>query len=139
MRKSLSIGAKGVNVGNVDTLAEFIVMRRESLGLSQTELATRSGIAATTLNKIEKGTTNWPSADVRRRLAKALCVRHVDVIVATGELAPEEISSVAARWPTDDPALIKLLEYVELLPPGSFDHTLKVLGMIRDADWPPTL
>lgn len=102
MRNPLSIGRKAGKVVRMDTLARYVVHRREALGMTQTELALRSGIAPTTLNKIEKGTTKVPPADTRRRLAAALSVRHVDILVAAGELTDDEIAAIAPRWPSDD-------------------------------------
>jgi len=73
------------------TLKDFIISRREDLGWNQTELANHSGVPRTTVNRVEKGTTKLPEADVRRKLAAALGVRHVDILIAAGELAEDEV------------------------------------------------
>lgn len=73
------------------TLKGFVTERREQLGINQTELAKRAGVPRTTVNRIEQGTTKLPEADIRRKLAKALGVRHVDILVAAGELTEEEV------------------------------------------------
>lgn len=72
------------------TLASYITERREALGLNQTELAKRSGVPRTTVNRIETGTTKLPEANVRRLIAKGLGVSHLDLLVAAGELSEEE-------------------------------------------------
>lgn len=91
----LSIGMNGVRVVcMMRTLKGFIAERREELGWNQTELAKRSGVPRTTVNRIESGVTKLPEADVRRKLAKALGVRHVDLLIAAGELAEDEVEVV---------------------------------------------
>ena len=95
------------------TLKSFVIEKRESLGWTQTELARRSGVPRTTVNRIESGTTKLPEADVRRKLAKALGVRHVDILVAAGELSETEV------LPVNDPSseavkrLAPLIDQVE--------------------------
>jgi transcriptional regulator with XRE-family HTH domain len=44
-----------------------------------------------TLAQIERGKIALPNGDLRRRLASALGVRHVDILVAAGELTADEI------------------------------------------------
>jgi len=72
--------------------------------LKQSDLARRSGIPATTINRIETGVTQLPSADIRRKLATALGVSHLDLLVAAGEITQEELGTVAGiveQDPTD--------------------------------------
>lgn len=73
------------------TLGDYIVEMRNRLGINQTELSRRSGVERTTVNRIEKGVTKLPSALVRRQIANALGVRHVDLLIAAGELAENEV------------------------------------------------
>jgi transcriptional regulator with XRE-family HTH domain len=88
----VSIVMNGVTlVCMMRTLKGFITEKREQLGWTQTELARRAGVPRTTVNRVEQGTTKLPEADVRRKLAGALGVRHVDLLVAAGELSPNEI------------------------------------------------
>jgi DNA-binding XRE family transcriptional regulator len=49
-----------------DTLAEKLVKRRWSAGLSQAELARRAGIRPETLNRIERGRTTPDFATIRK-------------------------------------------------------------------------
>lgn len=76
-----------------ETLAGYVERKRMALGLNQTELATRAGIPPTTMNRIERGVTKLPEAGIRRPLAKALGVRHVDLLIAAGELTEDEVDA----------------------------------------------
>jgi len=65
--------------------------------LAQEELARRTGITQATLSNLERGRTRMPSPDHRRRLAAALGIGHVDLLVAAGEVAPDELEAWARR------------------------------------------
>lgn len=73
------------------TLGEVIRHLRGQLNLNQKELADVLGIQRAYLSQIESGKIGLPNADLRRRIAAALHVRHIDLLVAAGELFPEEI------------------------------------------------
>ena len=45
---------------------------RRSAGLSQEELAERSGLSVRTISNLERGRARWPYRDTLRRLADAL-------------------------------------------------------------------
>lgn len=92
-------------------LAKWIVGMREMRGWKQSELADRAGITRQDMNAIEKGRIALPGADKRRKLASALGIRHVDFLVAIGELSPEEVTTVTAT-PTDT----RVSEFIDLLP-----------------------
>jgi transcriptional regulator with XRE-family HTH domain len=96
-------------------LGAYVARRREQLGLTQQELAERVGVRRDTIAQIETR-TKLPGADVRRRLAAALGVRHVDLLIAAGELSPEEIAGTPGRWPTDDPIRQRAYELIEQMP-----------------------
>ena len=89
------------------TLGDYLKTKREGLGLNQAELARRSGVLRETINRIENNKTMLPSADSRRRLAKALGVSHLDLLVAAGEITEEEITQAGAvgviAYDPDDP------------------------------------
>lgn len=78
-----------------ETLAELVRRRRAELKLNQTQLGEMLGLSGkagqTAVSDIERGVTKWPDADRRRRLAVALGVTHLEIIVATGELRNDEI------------------------------------------------
>lgn len=73
------------------TLGEYIRERREVLGLNQTELSRRADVPRETINRLENNKTALPFADTRRRLANALGVSHIDLLIAAGELNPDEV------------------------------------------------
>lgn len=75
-------------------LGAFVKERREARGWSQTRLAAECGLDRAYLSQIESGKVGWPGADIRRRLAAALGLRHVDLLIAAGELSAEEASGV---------------------------------------------
>lgn len=80
------------------TLGAFVAKRREELGIrTQTELGRRTGLPRTTINRIETGVTQLPQPDIRRRLAQALGVSHLDLLVAAGELTEDEIQAAGAE------------------------------------------
>jgi transcriptional regulator with XRE-family HTH domain len=72
-------------------LGNYIVAAREQRGWNQTEFAARANIKRAHLAQIERGKIALPSGELRRRLAAALDVRHVDILVAAGELTGDEI------------------------------------------------
>lgn len=72
-------------------LGNYIVAAREERGWNQTEFAERAEIKRAHLAQIERGKIALPNGDLRRRLAAALGVRHVDILVAAGELTADEI------------------------------------------------
>src|SRR5450755_1168027 len=54
---------------------ERLRARRQSTGLSQEELAERSGLSIRAISNLERGRTRWPHPDSVRRLADALRLR----------------------------------------------------------------
>lgn len=54
-------------------------------------LADRAGLRRSDVNAIEHGRVTLPGADKRRKLADALGIRHVDILVAAGELSEDEV------------------------------------------------
>jgi len=121
------------------TLGDFIREKREALGMNQTELWRASGVPRETINRLENNKTQLPFADSRRRLAKALNVRHVDLLVAAGELTEDEIDpdipqytdptmdALAQTWPhLDEDRREDLIRYVNrLLEPVSNIRVLR--------------
>lgn len=93
-------------LAGMSTLGEYIRDRRAQLGMSQTELADRAGLARAHLSEIERGRIAFPNAGIRRDLARALGTTHVVVLIAAGELSPDEVdmpSNPALTFPADDP------------------------------------
>jgi transcriptional regulator with XRE-family HTH domain len=54
--------------------AEVIARLREARGLTQAEACARSGLARTTWNRVESGSTANPHPGTKIRIARALCV-----------------------------------------------------------------
>ena len=71
--------------------AAWMKEKRGERGWTQQELADRTGMDRGYLASVESGKVKTPSAGVRRKLGEALGVRHVDVLVAAGELTEEEV------------------------------------------------
>lgn len=88
----------------IRTLGPYVEERRLALGLNQTELAAKCDLPRTTINRIESGITKVPSPDFRRRLAKGLGVSHLDILVASGEIEPEEVQQAGAEGVVDEDA-----------------------------------
>lgn len=95
-------------------LGDFIVSRREALGYSQSELAERAGLTRAYMNSIERGKLGLPGVDQRRALAEALRVRHVDLLVAAGELAHDELAAPVYRDFVRHPGLMKQVEDLDI-------------------------
>jgi transcriptional regulator with XRE-family HTH domain len=72
-------------------LGNYIRRRREELKMTAAQLVEQSGVSKSHLSQIEKGKIAFPNAEIRRRLAWALGVSHVDLLVAAGELNAEEV------------------------------------------------
>ena len=85
--------------GMGDGLGTYIRTRRESLGMTQTDLAAAVEVKRPHLSRIESGGIGLPEAGLRRRLAAVLGVRHIDLLVAAGELSPDELPREGAPPP----------------------------------------
>lgn len=94
-------------------IGELVRERRLALGLSQVELARRSGISQTYLSNMERGRVQLPDVEVRRRLAEALRMSHVDLLVAAGELEPHELPGNAEAV---KPVVVGLSAKIDELP-----------------------
>lgn len=113
----VSIVSQPDTVRCMTTLGAYVTQMRERLGLSQVELAERAGMNKGEINAIERGRVALPGADKRRRLAQALGVRHLDIIVAASELTPDEIPQQdAAPEPfPHDPMKREIVEWLATL------------------------
>lgn len=72
-------------------LGPFLLSLRESRGWGVTDAAAHIGMSKSHLSQLEKGKIGLPSAALRRQIAEAYGVRHVDILVAAGELEASEI------------------------------------------------
>lgn len=106
MSTSLSIGLCNRILWSVDTdLAAYVAARRAELGLTQQELADRSGLKRDVIAGIETRKSKLPEPETRRKLARGLGVTHERLLIAAGQLLPEEASRVTEprRFSPDSP------------------------------------
>jgi transcriptional regulator with XRE-family HTH domain len=94
-------------IGMNSSLGQLIREWRERSGLSLAQAAAIVGIGRGHLSQFETGRIGLPQTEVRRRLAQALGITHIDLLIAAGELSVEEVQQagvvgVAERSP-DDP------------------------------------
>lgn len=88
------------------TLGEFLKTRRDMMGWTLAEAGDRVGISASHFHQFETGRIKTPAVELRRAIADAFGVRHLDILVAMGELSPDEIEGTGAPqnpFPHDDP------------------------------------
>lgn len=73
------------------TFDQWLRQMLEAKGMSQAELAARSGLTRSVINAYVRGKIGLPSADNRRAIAGVLGVRHIDILIAAGEIAHDEV------------------------------------------------
>jgi transcriptional regulator with XRE-family HTH domain len=120
-------------------MGAYIKARRERLGWTLTALAAQAELSKSELSALEAGKINWPGADKRRRLALALGVSHLDLVVAAGELTRDEAGRSASDDGTDPEceALVARLRraWPSIPPPGRRVLSLS-LSVYEDAPTP---
>ena len=82
-------------------LGTFVRQRRNALGLTQEEVADASSIGRSHLSQVESGKIGLPNVEIRRRLADTLRVRHVDLLIAAGEISDDEVRNGSAPAPSE--------------------------------------
>lgn len=104
-------------------LGAYIYARRTALGLTQKDAAAVAETTPAYWAQIENGTVKLPGAALRRGIAKALGVNHLDLLVAAGELTPDE-AGVPPRSEPDALSAIhaRLDPYLAELDPEELDH-----------------
>lgn len=112
-------------------LGEFMYARRSALGLTQKDAAELAGTTAAYWAQIENGTVKLPGAALRRGIAEALRVSHVDLLVAAGELTPEEAGH--APGPPAPAIDAELLDLLQRLPPERVGYIKTAMEMAIDA------
>ena len=73
--------------------------RREVLGLTQQEVADRSGTSKEYYSQIETGRVKLPNPELRREVSRVLGLRHVDFLVEVGILDDWEIPGFSPNEP----------------------------------------
>ena len=117
-------------------LGQYLHDQRHARGLTMAEAAARADTSAAYWSQIEGGQVKLPGADLRRRIAGALGIRHVDILIAAGELTAEE----AGREDAPDDAVERVI--AELRPlmaevawtPGRVNLLRVALEHYRDDD-----
>lgn len=97
----------------------FVRRVRADQGLSQTALAELASVSKGYLSTLEANKIGLPAPDVRRRLARALGVSHLDLLVAAGEISEDEIGQVGAVGVVErdaDPVADELITLVRSVP-----------------------
>lgn len=148
MSNTMSIGSNLVTMGSMHDagMGAYIKVMRERRGLSQSALALKAGISRAYLSQIESGRVSFGSADIRRRIAAELGIRHADLIVAAGELTADEIAPplkptygdnrlelIAQEWPVltdkERESLLDILELSRLRRGLSMDDIVRIVGV----------
>jgi len=88
----------------------YVKALREATGAGQGKLADRAGLPRPYMSQLEAGKVGLPGADIRRRLASALGISHLDLLIAAGELLSEEVVDAGkagvVMMNMDDPAAV---------------------------------
>jgi transcriptional regulator with XRE-family HTH domain len=82
-----------VESDQVKRLGELLRNRRESLGLSQRQIAERAGVNDATIVRIEHDEINAPAPDKLSRIAEALGLPLADVFALARYVVPNELPS----------------------------------------------
>lgn len=121
MSTLLSIGLCDRILWSVDTdLAAFVAARRAELGMTQQELADASGLKRDVIAGIETRKSKLPEPETRRKLAVGLRVTHERLLIAAGQLLPEEAS--------------RQTEQRRYSPESAYDAVLAVLDRMTEEE-----
>lgn len=128
-----------------DGIGRLVREKRLELGLSQTALAEASGLSKGHLSTLEAGKIALPAPDIRRRLAAALGVSHLDLLVAAGEITEDEIKKAGAEGVVEedpDPLraqLVDVVRQVRWAEKPELAHSLitVAMGILKDQQTAP--
>jgi transcriptional regulator with XRE-family HTH domain len=104
--------------------------RREALGLTQQEVAAQAGTSQSYYGQIELG-QRLPNAELRRAISAALGIRHVDFLVAVGELGDWEVPGFDATNGPPDPETAALVHLVESLDLSRSDRAATLASILQ--------
>lgn len=109
-------------------LGAYIRNVREQRMWTQDDLAAKVGTTRAYISQIESGRTKLPNADLRRRLAAALGLRHIDLLIAAGEINADEVSTTTptVAFP-HDPRRQQVVERLAVMSPSDAE---KVWGFV---------
>lgn len=136
MATLVSTGSNRVTFFTMETrgIGQFVRERRARLGWTQDRLSEETGISRARIAQIEGGRVALPGANVRRDLAKALGVSHLDMLIAAGEITEDEIRTAGVEGIAEpDPVLAELIADLRRLPltgerPTTFRRLLDVFA-----------
>lgn len=87
----VSIGVHPITLGAMTTgLGDYLKNERMKRSWTQVQLADMAGVPKQTINRLENGKTNLPGPQIRRQIAEALGVPHIELLVAAGEITADE-------------------------------------------------
>ena len=109
------------------TIARLLSDHFRDTGEKQAEFARRVGLTPQTVIQLARGDIKVPTADIRRRLARAFRLRHVDILVMTGELAADELPAEGAPRPVRDDRLRALADNWDQMTDTEHDFLMVVL------------
>lgn len=96
-------------------LGEYIRAQRETLGISQRQLADRTGLHHSTLARLEAGDYAQPAPANLHRIAEALDLDPADLFALAGHTVPSELPSftpyLRAKYAIPDRAARELADY----------------------------
>lgn len=103
-----------VDMETTKTLGNYVKEQREKRGKTLTALAADAGLSKSELSALERNRISLPGADKRRRLARALGVSHIRLLVEAGELSEEDVrDSGLVAVPLVEPDRARLLDKLE--------------------------
>ena len=113
-------------------LGRYVKELRERQGRTLTSLAADAGLSKSELSALESGKIKLPTADKRRRLARALGVSHLDLLIAAEVLSEDE----AGRRPIGtepNPNRGRVLGRLDglLLDNDQTEHLLGLIDILR--------
>ena len=108
-------------------LGQYIYEQRTRLGLSMQAAGEQAGTTGAYWSQVENGTTKLPGADLRRRIAAALGVPHIRLLVAAGELTPEE-----AGMPSQPDPRAQLHQDIDAVLAPVLDHPRVVEAIVEN-------
>lgn len=109
------------------TLAEYLRLAREQVGMSQRQLASRVGIHNSYLARLESGETANPAAELLQRIADVLEISSTDLLAFIGVKPAEGLPDLApylrAKYHLDEAALREVAEHVRRLAQDQEENT----------------
>lgn len=118
-----------------DTLGSYVRSKREARGWTQRRLAMEAGLNPAHLSQIESGKIALPNPDMRRNIARALGIAHIELLLAAGEITIDEVDGDDAviRQTEAEQRMLPLIREIEWNQ-DRYDLVDGMLRLFRDAD-----